>query len=229
MDFVELCTLQKKIGYYFNQPSFLLRALTHKSYSSKNNERLEFLGDAILNYIITSFLYTKYSTLSEGVMSRIRANLVCTNTLAELAKEFNLGNYIKLGPGELKNGGYKRYSILSNTIEALIGSIFLDSNMQTIELLIYHWYKIRLNYYNIQDIKKDPKTQLQEYLQSNGLPLPVYQINNIKGKDHDQIFVVKCQIAKLNYSVIGYGLSKQKAEQDAAKIALQKLIKINKN
>lgn len=220
--------LQRKLGYQFSQKNLLLQALTHKSFSDQHNERLEFLGDAILNYVIANLLYHKYNNINEGEMSRIRSNLVCSRTLVKLAKEFDLGNYIQLGQGELKNGGYKRESILANTIEALIGSIFLDSNIKTIELLICQWYSMRLIDSNLKDKQKDPKTRLQEFLQHHRLPLPIYYLNNITGQDHDQMFMINCHVSELNYPIIGFGSSRRKAEQSAAEIALQELIKNNK-
>lgn len=228
MNFTEVNVFQKRLGYVFKQRDLLLHALTHRSFSDQHNERLEFLGDAILNYVIANLLYHKYININEGEMSRIRSNLVCESTLADLAKEFNIGHYIKLGPGELKNGGYRRESILANTVEALIGSIFLDSNIETVELLIHHWYEIRLNQSNILDVQKDPKTRLQEFLQHHGWPLPIYYVNNITGHAHDQIFTVNCQINQLKNPILGFGSSRRKAEQLAAEIALKELIKNNK-
>lgn len=225
MDFIEVSVLQKKLGYCFKKQDLLLRALTHRSFSIRNNERLEFLGDAILNYVIASILYRKFNHINEGEMSRIRANLVCSRALSRLAQEFDLGMYIKLGYGELKNGGDKRESILANTIEALIGGIFLDSDIYITEILINNWYKIYLHQTCIYNEQKDPKTQLQEYLQHHRLPLPVYCVNQITGQDHNQVFTINCQISELKYPIIGYGSSKRKAEQAAAEIALKTLIK----
>lgn len=217
--------LQKKIGYVFNQHNLLLQALTHKSAGIQHNERLEFLGDAILNYVITSFLYNRFPYLSEGSMSRIRANLVQENTLVILAQEFDLSDCLCLGPGELKTGGRKRASILANTIEALIGSVFLDSDIKVIEMLIIHWYKDLLETINPYNRQKDPKTCLQEYLQSRHQPLPIYRIKCIAGSAHNQIFSIDCQVNALNVSVIGCGSSKRKAEQAAAEKVL-KVLKI---
>lgn len=227
MNIIEVSALQKKLGYCFKKQDLLLRALTHRSFSIQHNERLEFLGDAILNYIIASILYRKCNNITEGEMSRIRSNLVCAHALAKLAKEFDLGIYIKLGQGELKNGGYKRESILANTIEALIGGIFLDSNIYIVEMLINNWYKVHLNQMRICKEQKDPKTQLQEYLQHHRFPLPVYYINQIAGQDHNQVFTVNCYISALKYPIIGSGSSRRKAEQSAANIAL-KILKKNR-
>ncbi|URJ31234.1 ribonuclease III [Blochmannia endosymbiont of Camponotus sp.] len=220
--------LQKKLGYIFTQNNLLLQALTHRSSSNQHNERLEFLGDAILNYVITNVLYHKFPHISEGDMSRMRANLVRENTLATLAREFNLGEYLQLGQGELKTGGYHRESILANTIEAIIGSIFLDSNIQTIEVLITNWYQVRLDQMNPCDKQKDPKTRLQEYMQHRRLPLPIYWVNQIIGEAHNQIFTINCQINELKQPVIGSGSSRRRAEQDAAGKTLE-ILKYNEN
>lgn len=225
MDCMLVDVLQKKIGYVFNQNNLLLQALTHKSAGNQHNERLEFLGDSILNYIITSALYHKFPDLSEGLMSRIRANLVQENTLVTLAKEFNLSHYLQLGPGELKTGGCYRASILANTMEALIGSIFLDSNITVVEVSVIHWYHSLLKKIDPYDKQKDPKTRLQEYLQHLHRPLPIYWIKCIVGSAHDQIFSVNCQISELNTPIIGCGSSRRKAEQSAAEKVL-KLLKV---
>lgn len=217
--------LQKKIGYVFSQYNLLLQALTHKSAGNKHNERLEFLGDAILNYVITSALYCRFPNVSEGGMSRMRANLVQEDTLVTLAREFDLSNYLQLGPGELKTGGCQRASILANTIEALIGGIFLDSSITTIEILIVNWYKTRLGQINPYDKQKDPKTRLQEYLQHRHKPLPMYWIKCVVGSAHDQIFFVNCQISELSVPIVGCGSSRRKAEQDSAEKVL-KVLKI---
>lgn len=224
---IEINLLQKKLGYFFHTVDLLLRALTHRSFSNKHNERLEFLGDSILNYSITNILYHRYNHMDEGDMSRIRSSLVCSRTLVELAKEFKLGNCLKLGQGELKNKGYNRESILADTVEAIIGGIFLDSNIKTIEMLIAFWYQLRLNKIDLEDKQKDPKTRLQEYLQHHHLPLPIYCINQVQGQAHDQIFIMNCQVSSLKYSVMGRGSSRRKAEQDAAENALKFLIEIN--
>lgn len=227
MNLIEVDVLQKKLGYFFRRKDLLLQALTHRSFAAQHNERLEFLGDAILNYVIANMLYRKYNNTNEGDMSRMRSNLVCSKTLVELAKEFDLGIYLKLGQGELKNGGYKRESILANTVEALIGGIFLDSNIQITETLISSWYTMRFNAIHLKNKHKDPKTELQEYLQHHHLPLPVYCVDQVIGRAHEQFFVVSCQIVKeLDYPIIGYGSSRRKAEQDAAKVVLRTLKKI---
>ncbi|WP_367670615.1 ribonuclease III [Sodalis-like secondary symbiont of Drepanosiphum platanoidis] len=212
--------IQKKIGYFFKKPEILFQSLTHRSASSKHNERLEFLGDSVLNYVIASELYKRFPNINEGDMSRMRASLVRGNTLAEIAKELNIGKYLRLGPGEIKNRGFHRTSILADTIEALIGGIFLDSNIQTIELLIINWYLNRLKGIIPGNQQKDPKTRLQEYLQSCHLPLPVYNLIHVSGEAHDQEFTINCPIIGLDYPIIGNGSSRRKAEQAAAEEAL---------
>lgn len=168
--------LQRKLGYTFNHQELLQQALTHRSASSKHNERLEFLGDSILSYVIANALYHRFPRVDEGDMSRMRATLVRGNTLAELAREFELGECLRLGPGELKSGGFRRESILADTVEALIGGVFLDSDIQTVEKLILNWYQTRLDEISPGDKQKDPKTRLQEYLQGRHLPLPTYLV-----------------------------------------------------
>ncbi len=168
--------LQRKLGYQFKQNELLIQALTHRSASSKHNERLEFLGDSILSFVIANDLYHRFPKVDEGDMSRMRATLVRGNTLAEIAREFELGECLRLGPGELKSGGFRRESILADTVEALIGGIFLDSDIQTIERIILDWYQSRLVEISPGDKQKDPKTRLQEYLQGRHLPLPNYLV-----------------------------------------------------
>ncbi|MBK4765186.1 MAG: ribonuclease III [Pantoea sp. Brub] len=212
--------LQKKLNYKFTNLELLHQALTHRSANSRHNERLEFLGDSILNYVITNFLYHQFPYVNEGDMSRMRATLVRGNTLAEMARKFNLGECLNLGTGELKSGGYRRASILADTIEALIGSIFLDSNINTVEKLILAWYKIQLDAISPGDKQKDYKTRLQEYLQSQHLPLPIYLMVLVRGEAHDQEFTIHCKITGINEPIIGIGFSKRKAEQAAAEKAL---------
>ncbi|CAL4042593.1 Ribonuclease 3 [Buchnera aphidicola (Phyllaphis fagi)] len=214
--------LQQVLGYNFKKQELLNQALTHRSASSKHNERLEFLGDAILNFVMTNILYKNFSHFDEGQMSRIRSKLVQGHTLAKIAYEFNLGIYLKLGQGEWNNGGFSKESILTNTIEAIIGSIFLDSNIKTVENVIQIWYKKRLKNIHFKNLIKDPKTRLQEYLQSKCLSLPVYFIVQAYGEAHNQLFTVCCRINKTE-EIISVGTSRKKAEQDAAYQALVKL------
>lgn len=213
--------LQRKLGYTFNHQELLQQALTHRSASSKHNERLEFLGDSILSYVIANALYHRFPRVDEGDMSRMRATLVRGNTLAELAREFELGECLRLGPGELKSGGFRRESILADTVEALIGGVFLDSDIQTVEKLILNWYQTRLDEISPGDKQKDPKTRLQEYLQGRHLPLPTYLVVQVRGEAHDQEFTIHCQVSGLSEPVVGTGSSRRKAEQAAAEQALK--------
>ncbi|PHM46275.1 ribonuclease III [Xenorhabdus mauleonii] len=215
--------LQRKLGYTFTQQDLLLQALTHRSASSKHNERLEFLGDSILSFVIANALYHRFPRVDEGDMSRMRATLVRGNTLAELAREFELGECLRLGPGELKSGGHRRESILADSIEALIGAIFLDSDINMIEKIILNWYETRLNEISPGDKQKDPKTRLQEYLQGRHLPLPTYLVVQVRGEAHDQEFTIHCQVSGFEQPVRGVGSSRRKAEQAAAEQALKQL------
>ncbi|QCI27174.1 ribonuclease III [Buchnera aphidicola] len=223
MSYPVIKILQKTIGYFFKKKEILKQALTHCSASNKNNERLEFLGDSILSFIISHTLYKYFPDINEGDMSRMRAKLVKENTLSKIAREFQLGKYLTLGPGETKNGGHKRKSILANSVEALIGSIFLDSNIVIIENLILKWYSMRLKKIHPKYIRKDSKTKLQEYLQSKYLPLPKYIIIQVYGEAHNQLFTIQCKIKNIKEYTIGFGSSKRKAEQNAANAALIKL------
>lgn len=215
--------LQKKLGYTFQQHELLLQALTHRSASSKHNERLEFLGDSILSFVIANALYLRFPRVDEGDMSRMRATLVRGNTLAEMAREFELGECLRLGPGELKSGGFRRESILADTVEALIGGIFLDSDIENIERLILKWYQSRLDEISPGDKQKDPKTRLQEFLQGRHLPLPTYLVVQVRGEAHDQEFTIHCHVSGLTEPVTGNGSSRRKAEQSAAEQALKAL------
>ncbi|ODP95549.1 MULTISPECIES: ribonuclease III [Salinivibrio] len=215
--------LQREIGYQFNNAALLELALTHRSANGTHNERLEFLGDSILSFVIADDLYHRFPKVDEGDMSRMRATLVRGNTLAEIGREFSLGEVLRLGPGELKSGGYRRDSILADAVEALIGAIFLDSDIDTVQRIILNWYQQRLNTIEPGVSQKDPKTRLQEHLQGKRKPLPSYTVMKVRGEAHNQEFTVECQVAGLERSVIGKGSSRRKAEQAAAELALQKL------
>ncbi|MGC7589598.1 ribonuclease III [Bisgaard Taxon 46] len=215
--------LQRKLGYTFNQVSLLEQALTHRSASVKHNERLEFLGDAILNLTIAEALYHQFPKCNEGELSRMRATLVREPTLAILAREFELGDYLLLGPGELKSGGFRRESILADCVEAIIGAISLDSNLPQASETVCHWYKGLLEEIKPGDNQKDPKTRLQEYLQGKRFPLPSYNVVDIKGEAHCQTFTVECYVKNIDRTFIGIGASRRKAEQAAAEKILQEL------
>lgn len=215
--------LEPKLGYQFNDPEFIELALTHRSANGKHNERLEFLGDSILSFVIADELYRRFPKINEGDMSRMRATLVRGNTLAELGREFGLGDYLKLGPGELKSGGFRRDSILADAVEAIIGGIYLDSDIEMVRGIILNWYQPRLDAIKPGVSQKDPKTCLQEFLQGKRSPLPVYIVTTIKGEAHNQEFTVSCDVAGIATPVIGKGTSRRKAEQAAAETALEQL------
>ena len=215
--------LERKIGYQFNDADLIHLALTHRSAAGKHNERLEFLGDSILSFVVADELYHRFPKVNEGDMSRMRATLVRGHTLAELGREFALGDYLKLGPGELKSGGFRRDSILADAVEAIIGAIYLDSDTEVVRGIILSWYQTRLDSIEPGVSQKDPKTRLQEFLQGRKKPLPVYTVTKIKGEAHNQEFTVSCDIAGVEKPVVGKGTSRRKAEQAAAELALENL------
>jgi ribonuclease-3 len=211
------------LGYTFVDPDNLTAALTHRSAHKKHNERLEFLGDAILGMVVATALYQRFPKQPEGKLTRMRSSLVKGDTLAEVAREFELGDVLLLGPGELKSGGFRRDSILADAVEAIIGAIYLEAGMQTCESLIIKWFESRLKALDPEAVSKDDKTRLQEFLQGNKQPLPVYEVTEIRGKSHDQTFYVACSVVGLKDTIVGKGNSRRKAEQRAAKQALEKL------
>lgn len=198
------------------------QALTHRSAGKLNNERLEFLGDSILSFVISTELYQRFSDIDEGTLSRLRASLVKGETLALMARDLELGEYLNLGSGELKSGGFRRASILADTLEALLGAIFLDSDIDTVQGIILRLYSERLAKVDPSQALKDPKTRLQEYLQSRSKPLPEYEVTNIQGKSHAQTFTVSCRVDGLDEPVISQGSSRRKAEQAAAQEVLSR-------
>lgn len=214
--------LEKKLDYQFNNIKLLNTALRHRSLGKQSNERMEFLGDSILSFVIADELYRKYPKFSEGDLSRFRSNLVKKDTLAVLAKEFELGDYIQLGIGEMRSGGFRRASILADTMEAIVGAVYLDSNIKICREKILQWYGDRINNLKLTG-QKDAKTELQEYLQANKLPLPNYKIMKTTGKAHDQVFHMRCTVKGLDISTEGKGANKQAAEQVAARKFLKKI------
>ncbi len=212
--------LLKKLEYCFVNISLLDEALTHRSYSSRNNERLEFLGDGILNFVIAHELFKSYPDVQEGDLSRLRANLVNKDSLAEIAAHLALGEVIKLGSGELKSGGFRRPSILADAVESIFGAVYCDGGFESCRELIIRLYADRLALSMDLQSLKDPKTQLQELLQSRRFSLPDYQVVNITGQAHAQIFHVSCNIEKMKIEVTGEGKSRRKAEQIAASRAI---------
>jgi len=219
--------LQRALGYVFADPQLLSLALTHRSAGSHNNERLEFLGDSILNHIIAETLYQQFPQAREGDMSRMRASLVKGDTLAEVARELQLGDYLMLGPGERKSGGHRRGSILADAFEAVVGAILLDSTVERCRKSVLGWFAVRLEQLEHGAADKDAKTQLQEYLQGRRNPLPEYELLGVQGEDHQQQFRVACRLRQPTLTVEGAGSSRRKAEQAAARSALEKLTSAN--
>jgi ribonuclease-3 len=215
--------LIKSINYEFNYEGLLDQALSHRSFSRKNNERLEFLGDAILNCTIAQALFNRFPNASEGQMSRLRAHLVKGETLAEIGREFKLGDFLKLGSGELKSGGYRRDSILADAVEAIIGAISKDADLETSQRVLLSWYEERINNLDLKENIKDSKTRLQEYLQARRQPLPEYDVTHISGEAHQQQFTVHCRVESLEGLFEGIGSSRRMAEQESAQAVLKAL------
>lgn len=221
----DLKRLCRRIGYEFNDINLLKQALSHCSVGSINNERLEFLGDSILSFVIANQLFKNFPGESEGQLSRLRSHLVKGDMLAELALELSLGDYLFLGQGELKSGGFRRASTLADALEALFAAIFLDGGLPAAERVILNIFQSRLQDHRLNENLKDAKTQLQEYLQANKLPLPQYTLRCIEGEEHDQIFHVTCDVICLKQTTEGKGANRRKAEQHAAKQLLDQLLK----
>jgi ribonuclease-3 len=215
-------SLYQRINYQFKDASRLELALTHRSAKGEHNERLEFLGDSILSLVIADALYHQFPRVQEGDLSRMRSTLVRGQTLAEIAKDFKLGEFLRLGPGELKSGGFRRESILADAVEAIIGAIYLDSDTETCRQVVLGWYENRLKEIKPGVGQKDPKTQLQEYLQGRKLPLPIYAVIATKGQAHNQEFTISCKVDGYK-EFIAKGTSRRKAEQTVAEITLTKL------
>ncbi len=222
-------TLAKQLGLSFNQPVFFVMALTHRSMGAKNNERLEYLGDSILGFVIAETLYEMFPVASEGELSRLRASLVNQGSLAELAREMNLGDYLILGPGELKSGGYRRDSILSDALEAIMGAILKDKGILESKEWILNLFAEKLAKLDLKKSEKDPKTLLQELMQSRKVDLPAYKLIKMTGAAHEQTFVVQCTTnLNKNISCLGEGVTRKGAEQDGAEKMLKLLKKKNK-
>lgn len=215
-----LAALERKIGYKFKEQSLLDLALTHRSYKGANNERLEYLGDAILSFVIAEYLFQHFSSAKEGQLSRLRSSLVKGVTLAEIGKEFQLGDYLNLGGGELKSGGFRRESIIADALEAVIGAIYLDSDHELCRNVVLSWYEPRFSNLSLENNEKDPKTRLQEFLQSIKKELPKYEVIKVTGEAHDQTFYVECDINSMNLKTNSEGPSRRIAEQKSAKQAL---------
>ncbi len=218
----DLVKLSKQIDYTFKDEALLLKALTHRSVGQSNNERLEFLGDAILGMVIADELFHRFPECSEGEMSRLRSSLVKGETLSELSRDLSLGDFLKLGPGELKSGGFRRSSILADAFEAIIGAIYLDSNLPTCREFILSQLATRIKKVSPENVGKDPKTRLQEYLQARHQALPSYDVIEVTGKAHAQTFTIECKIEDGD-TVTATGSSRRKAEQSAASEILERI------
>ena len=218
-----LPVLQTRISYSFTQPELLQQALTHRSFSASNNERLEFLGDSVLNFIIAHQLFNLFPHLPEGDLSRLRAKLVKEASLAEIAVDLHLGDALKLGEGELKSAGWRRPSILADALEAIVGAVYLDGGFDAAQKVVALLYRDKLSTIDPKAIDKDAKSQLQEYLQSKKMELPEYHVVSIEGEAHAQTFTVQCFIKKLKLTTTGVGTSRRVAEQQAAKLAMDNI------
>ena len=212
----KLDLLRHKLGLNITDPELFITALTHRSASSNNNERLEFLGDSILGFVIAQKLYQRFPAASEGELSRLRASLVNETTLANLARKYQLGDALVLGSGELKSGGFRRDSILSDALEALIGALFQDQGIVACQNWIDRLFTEKFDSLSLSNWQKDPKTQLQELMQAQRLELPEYTLLTMTGPSHEQTFKVKCTISLVDEACIGMGISRKKAEQSAA-------------
>jgi len=220
---ISLRLLQSRLGHSFADRELLRLALTHRRHGSRNNERLEFLGDSLLNFVIAEELFRRFPRQREGELSRLRARLVCGETLAGIAREFELGESLTLGAGELRSGGRERDSIMADTMEALVAAIYLDSDMARMRERVLAWYGTRIDKLNPAVSHKDPKTELQEFLQARRAPLPSYEIVEASGQAHAQEFTVQCAVTGLAEPVTGRGRSRRLAEQQAAREALRRL------
>ncbi len=218
--------LQKSLTYRFKQIELLEQALTHRSAKGAHNERLEFLGDSVLGFVVASKLFDKFPNASEGQLTRLRAQLVKEKTLADIAKELQLGELLRLGGGELKSGGYRRASILSDAFEAILGAIYLDGGIESVEKTINHLYQIRMQSLSLEKAEKDPKTRLQEWLQSRKQELPSYEVLREEGQDHNKTYWVSCAVETYHLKTEGNGSSRRKAEQSAAAKMMEQLLNV---
>lgn len=215
--------LERSLAYRFNDKSLLQQAVTHRSFGAPHNERLEFLGDSMLNCVVTSQLFKRFPSLREGDLSRLRANLVCQDALHQLADGLKLGDFLRLGEGELKSGGFRRPSILADAFEAILGALYLDGGFVAVEAVVLQQYSGLFDAIDPKQTGKDPKTLLQEVLQAHRIALPVYQLLTTHGEAHAQEFEVECAINALGIATQGRGSSRRAAEQTAAKSALDSL------
>ncbi|MBQ8829883.1 MAG: ribonuclease III [Burkholderiaceae bacterium] len=212
--------LEQRLGYTFKNIKLLKRAVTHRSYGAEHNERLEFLGDSVLNCVIGNALFQKEDHFDEGSLSRVRANLVCQNALVEVAEILGISDFLNLGEGEMRSGGGHRPSIMADAVEAVFGAIFMDGSFEQAQAVILRLYEPVLNKLTPSAMSKDAKTLLQEKLQSAHYSLPIYEICRVTGAQHDQTFEVYVKLPALDIEMLGCGKSRRQAEQDAASKAL---------
>ena len=217
--------LQKRLGYQFINPDLLILALSHRSVAAENNERLEFLGDSILGLVVTDFLYREFPQAREGDLSRMRSHIVRGESLAEVAKQLALGPDLLLGSGEMKSGGHRRDSILGDTVEALIGAVYLDRGIEAAREIVTAWFKSFFDSALQAQPVKDAKTALQEWLQHGNKPLPDYQLVSTGGEAHSRLFTVSCKIAAVETAMTATASSRRRAEQMVAEQLLEEVEK----
>jgi ribonuclease-3 len=223
----DLKKLESRVAYTFKNVALLDQSVTHRSFGDRNNERLEFLGDSILNFVVASALFSRFPEAKEGDLSRLRARLVKQQTLAEIARELDLGGFLTMGSGELKSGGFDRDSILSDAVEAIIGAVFLDGGITQAADCVLWLYKARLAALTSSNIEKDAKSRLQEHLQGIGQSVPDYILIGMTGKSPNQNFEIECRSLCFNGIIRAIGTSRRRAEQKAAELALKHLEVIN--
>lgn len=215
--------LEQRLGYHFEDQRQLQLALTHRSHSATNNERLEFLGDSILNFIVGEELFKRFPEVREGQLSRLRSQMVKGDTLAELAREFELGECLILGEGEMKSGGNSRDSILADSVEAIIGAIYLASGLGICRERVLTWFAPRLSKLGLNTSGKDSKSQLQEYMQAQRQPLPEYVVVEVGGEGHAQMFTIECRVALTKQPTSATASNRREAEKQAASLMLAQL------
>ena len=218
-----LADLERRLGHQFANPDLAGQALTHRSHGTPHNERLEFLGDGLLNCAVATLLYDRFPQLPEGDLSRLRAALVNQSSLSRVASELGLGERLRLGEGELKSGGFRRPSILADAVEALLGAVYLDAGFDAVRAVVTRLLGDRLERKEDLPVPKDPKTALQEHLQGKRLQLPRYAVQRTEGEAHDQTFTVECRVDDLGLAATGQGASRRAAEQAAAEQLLAQL------
>lgn len=213
--------LAERLGLEFSDPGLLARALTHRSHGSTNYERLEYLGDAVLNFVVAELLYRSFPEASEGELSRFRASLVSGEALAEVASSLGLGEHLRLGEGEMKSGGQRRATILADALEAVFGAVYLDQGLGAARRVAERLFQAPIAALPSAAELKDPKTRLQEWLQGRGHPLPAYTVLEVSGEPHDQRFRVRCEVPDLALAAVADGSSRRRAEQEAAQRILE--------